>query len=128
MSLNLGFGLFDRSISHFSLARQLSAPISPQDFGHTFVAPNVANNGAYVQLTNGSLASAAQLPLQTIDLSGAECISRSRQAETNATGLLRSTSVRTEVATLGPAAKSGSDSSSFRLEMVTEQPATCNSL
>lgn len=53
MSPNLGFGLFDRSISHFSLARQISAPISPQDIGHTFVAANLANNGCFVKRANG---------------------------------------------------------------------------
>ena len=53
MSPNLGVGLFDRSFGHFSLARQTSTPISPQDFGHTFVAANLANNGCFVKLANG---------------------------------------------------------------------------
>jgi len=53
MSPNLGVGLFDRFISHFSLARQTSAPISPQDFGHTGVVPKLANNSLFVKLTHG---------------------------------------------------------------------------
>ncbi len=53
MSPNLGFGLFDRSISHFNSARQTSVPISPQDFGHTVVAANLANNGCFVKLADG---------------------------------------------------------------------------
>ena len=53
MSPNLGFGLFDRSSGRFSLACPTSAPTSPQDFGHTFVVANVANNGVFVKLANG---------------------------------------------------------------------------
>ncbi len=75
MSPNLGVGLFDRSSGRFSLARQTSALRSPQDFGRTFVAANLASNGFFVKLTNDGLASAGKLPLQTIYLSRAECIS-----------------------------------------------------
>ena len=53
MSPNLGVGLFDRSSGRFSLARQTSVPISPQDFGHTFVTANLANNGYFVKHVNG---------------------------------------------------------------------------
>jgi hypothetical protein len=50
MRRNLGFGLFDRSIRHFGPACQTCVSISPQDFGHTFVAANLANNGIFVKL------------------------------------------------------------------------------
>jgi len=50
MSPNLGVGLFDRSFGRFSLARQTPAPKSPQDFGHTFVVPNLADSGFFVKL------------------------------------------------------------------------------
>jgi len=53
MSPNLGFGLFDRSFGPFRLARQTSVRNNPQDFGHTFVAVNLANNGYVVKLANG---------------------------------------------------------------------------
>ncbi len=53
MSLNPGVALFDRSFGQFSLARQTSAPISPQDLGHTFVGATLANNGCFVKLANG---------------------------------------------------------------------------
>jgi hypothetical protein len=54
MSPNLGVGLFDRSSGRFSLARQASVPISPQDFGHTFVATNLAHDGIFVKLRNSA--------------------------------------------------------------------------
>ncbi len=54
MSPNLGVGLFDRSSGRFSLARQTPAPKSPQDFGHTFVAANLANNSVFVKPADGS--------------------------------------------------------------------------
>jgi len=49
MSPNLGFGLFERSISHFSPARQTSVPISPQDFDRTVVSSNLANYHLHVK-------------------------------------------------------------------------------
>ena len=50
MSPNLGVGLFDRPSGRFNLARQTSAPISPQDFGRTVVATNLAHDAIFVKL------------------------------------------------------------------------------
>ena len=49
MSPNLVFGLFDGYISLFSSACPISVPISPQDFGHTFVGVNIAINSMLVK-------------------------------------------------------------------------------
>jgi len=48
MSSNLDFGLFDRSIRHFSSARRTLAFINPQDFDHIFAVGNLANNRLFV--------------------------------------------------------------------------------
>ena len=75
MSANPVFALFERSVRRFGSARKTCFPMSPQDLGHPLIATNIANNCVFVKLTKAALASAGQLPLQTIFLSGAESIS-----------------------------------------------------